>query len=161
MFIWQQECIPVGCVPPAAVAVRGEGGLHQAAPPGPGTPAIRHTHPQDQAPPRTRDTPPWDKAPPGTRHPLRPGTPSDQAPPQTRHPWDPQAPSVGRMTDRCKHITLPKTSFAGGNKSFSLSLHNIYKNANIANFVLDLPLEMNKANEVCIFEFKPLIPTGI
>ena len=26
----KQECIPVGCVPPAAVAVRG--GLHQAPP---------------------------------------------------------------------------------------------------------------------------------
>ena len=26
----KQECIPVGCIPPAAVAVRG--GLHQAAP---------------------------------------------------------------------------------------------------------------------------------
>ena len=34
-FFEKQECIPVGCVPPAAVAVRG--GLHQA-PPGPGTP---------------------------------------------------------------------------------------------------------------------------
>ena len=28
----EQECIPVGCVPPAAVAVPG-GGLHQAPPP--------------------------------------------------------------------------------------------------------------------------------
>ena len=25
-------------------------------------------------------------------------------------------PPVNRMTDRCKNITLPKTSFAGGNK---------------------------------------------
>ena len=68
----RQECIPVGCIPPAAVAVWE--GLHQA-PPGPGIP-------QDQVP-------------------------LDQAPPRTRHP-----PPVDRMTDRCKHITLPQTSFA-------------------------------------------------
>ena len=30
-------------------------------------------------------------------------------PPGTRH-----TPSVDRMTDMCKHITLPQTSFAGG-----------------------------------------------
>ena len=28
--------------------------------------------------------------------------------------WDPFIP-VNRMTDRCKNITLPQTSFAGGN----------------------------------------------
>ena len=30
--------------------------------------------------------------------------------PRTRHP------PVNRMTDRCKNITLPQNSFAGGNK---------------------------------------------
>ena len=34
----RQECIPVGCVPPAVVAVRG-GGLHQA-PLGPDPPPL-------------------------------------------------------------------------------------------------------------------------
>ena len=29
--------------------------------------------------------------------------------------WD-TTPTVNRMTDRCKNITLPQTSFAGGNK---------------------------------------------
>ena len=53
----KQECIPVGCVPPTAVAVWG--GLHQV-PPGPDTPL-------EQAPPRA-------------------GTPRDQTPPRTRHP---------------------------------------------------------------------------
>ena len=54
----QQECIPVGCVTPAAVAVRG--GLNQAPCP-----------PQDQAPP------PETRHPPGTRHPPPgPGTPT-------------------------------------------------------------------------------------
>ena len=33
-----QECIPVGCVPPAAVAVRG--GLHQTPPPGSRPPSL-------------------------------------------------------------------------------------------------------------------------
>ena len=58
VFIWihvKQECIPVGCVPPACC---------------PYLPAC-------------------------------PGTP----------------PPVNRMTDRCKNITLPQTSFAGGNKN--------------------------------------------
>ena len=41
-----------------------------------------------QAPPRDQ-TPPLDQAPPGTT------PPQDQTPP------------VDRMTDRCKHITLP------------------------------------------------------
>ena len=65
--ICEQECIPVGCVPPAAVA--GAGSLHQPpppldhAPPGPGTPL-------DHAPPG-----------PGTPPPPGPCTPLDQAPP--------------------------------------------------------------------------------
>ena len=64
----KQECIPVGCVLPAAVAV---GGLHQA-PPSLGT---RHPLGPGTPPPETRHTSPWDQAPPGTRH------PPDQAPP--------------------------------------------------------------------------------
>ena len=55
----KQECIPVGCVPPAAVAVP-RGSL-------PGTP-----HPKEQSPP--------EQAPPGTRHPPK-QTPPEQAPP--------------------------------------------------------------------------------
>ena len=31
-------------------------------------------------------------------------------------------PPVNRMTDRCKNITLPQTSFAGGNKTVPLQL---------------------------------------
>ena len=47
--LFKQECMPVGCVPPAAVAVRG--GLHQAPP------RIRHP-PGDQALPTVdRHTP--------------------------------------------------------------------------------------------------------
>ena len=82
---WKQECIPVGCVPPAAVAVRGC--LHPA--------------------------PPWEQAPPPEGpDPLGPGPPGTRHHPGTRH-----LPPVDRMTDRCKHITLPQTSFAGGNNT--------------------------------------------
>ena len=44
-------------------------------------------------------------------------TPWDQAPPRTRHtlPRDQAHPPVNRITDTCKNITLPQTSFAGGN----------------------------------------------
>ena len=51
----KQECIPVGCVPLAAVVFRGV--LHQAPPP----PETRH--------------PPWDQTPPGPGTPFGPGTP--------------------------------------------------------------------------------------
>ena len=70
----KQECIPVGCVPPAAVAVRW------------GSPPCN-------PPPSPRpDPPPTTRQPPGTRHPLGPD-PQDQAPPGTRHP-----PPVDRHT---------------------------------------------------------------
>ena len=58
-----------------------------------------------------------------------------------------------------KYVLADEWSF--GNKSFSLSLHNIFKNANIVNFVLAVPLEMNNANKVYILECNPLVPTGI
>ena len=75
----EQECIPVGCFPPAAVAVP-DGGLHQAPPP-----------PPEEAHPREEATPPRRKHPPGG-----------------------STPPVNRMTNRCKNITLPQTSFTGG-----------------------------------------------
>ena len=71
--ITKQECIPVGCVPPAAVAVPG--GSPPGTPPGAGTPRSRH--------------------PPGA-DPPGPG------------------PLCGQK-HTCNHITLPQTSFAGGN----------------------------------------------
>ena len=54
----------------------------------------------------------------GGLHQAPPGAdPPDKAPPSlpgSRPPQD-QAPLVNRMTDRCKNITLPQASFAGGN----------------------------------------------
>ena len=62
IYLSEQECIPVGCVPPAAVAIWGS--PHQA-PPGADTPQDQ-TPPWDQASPRSR--------PPRTRQPPPPGT---------------------------------------------------------------------------------------
>ena len=69
------------------------------------------SQPQEQTPPEQTSQ---DQVPPETRHPPQDQVPpQDQAPPGTRHP--PEAdPPVDRMTDRCKNITLPQTSFAGG-----------------------------------------------
>ena len=71
----QQECIPVGCVPSAAVAILGDGvsTRHppEQTPPGPDTPGTRH-------PPRAD--------PPGNRHPRGADTPQSRHPPRSRHP---------------------------------------------------------------------------
>ena len=69
------------------------GGLHQASSREQASP--QNQTPREQAPPPT--------IPPRTRHPR------DQAPPQP-HPSPPWID-----THLCKHITLPQTSFAGGN----------------------------------------------
>ena len=45
-----------------------------------------------------------------------PGTPPEQAP----HPPEQAAPPVNRMTNRCKNITLPQTSFAGGKNTTNI-----------------------------------------
>ena len=82
-------------------------------PPPPGT-----RYPPDQAPPLTRHPLPWDQAyPPG------PDTPQDQAPSPL---W------TEFLTHACENITLPQTSFAGGNKknsngrvAFSNASHSI------------------------------------
>ena len=98
----KQECIPVGCVLPAAVAVQG--GLHQVPP--------RPSTPQDQTPSPTRNPPPGTRLPQNQASPKT-RSPWDQTPPPTRHPSGTRHPPVDRHT--CKHITLPQTSVAGGN----------------------------------------------
>ena len=62
----KQECIPVGCVPPAAVAVRGVSTM-QSSPLPPARPPHNQAVPRDRAPPGTR--------PPGPGTPLGPDTP--------------------------------------------------------------------------------------
>ena len=81
----RQECIPVGCVLPAAVAIQG--GLYQATP-------------RDQAPP-------WNQAP------HAPGIPQDRNPARNRCTPRTRQPPCGQ-THTCKHIALPQTSFEGG-----------------------------------------------
>ena len=58
----EQECIPVGCVPAAAVAVRGV--------------STRHPHQSRPPPPQEQAAlPPTGAGTPQTNHPLGPGTP--------------------------------------------------------------------------------------
>ena len=114
----KQECIPVGCVPPAAVDITG--GLH--APPGADPPG-RHP-PPEQAPPRPDppQLPPWMWA--WTRSPSTPpldvglGLETCKAchagiPPPLetwcKACWDTTTPPpVNRITDACENITLPQ-----------------------------------------------------
>ena len=57
----KQECIPVGCLPPVAVAVPG--GLHQPPPPWADQPPGRSTSPWEEVPPQ-EEAPLWEEAPP-------------------------------------------------------------------------------------------------
>ena len=107
----KQECIPVGCVPSAAVAVSPGGGgacPDQARPgpgtlPGPGTPWTRHPLPGTTSP---GADPPAAGIPP-TRHPLW-----EQTPPVARHAGIPPAMHAGiarpprGQTHTCKNITF-------------------------------------------------------
>ena len=83
----KQECIPVGCVPSATIAIKGAGQFPLNFPLGCGP----------VAPPRTRhwDPPPRDQAPPslGPSTPPRPATPWNQAPP----------PGPGTPLDQAPH----------------------------------------------------------
>ena len=45
--------------------------------------------------------------------------------PSSPQPPSPHTPLVNRMTDRCKKITLPQTSFAGGNNPFDLPAYPV------------------------------------
>ena len=89
--------------------------------PGPVTPQDQAPH-WDQASPWHQTPPQGPGIPPGPGIPLGPGPPGPggpvlggclvpgvgQAPPGSRHP-------LSGQTHTCKHITLPQTSFAGGN----------------------------------------------
>ena len=122
-IIYKQKCIPIGCVPPAAVAAPG--GLHQAHPPRIDTPTeIRHPqeqtppskHPPSRCPPGTATLPeqtpplgssqppgadtPWEQIPPKqmpprNSHPPRADTPLGEQPtPGSRHPLGADTPQA-------------------------------------------------------------------
>ena len=79
------------CTPPS----------NHACPPQPHTPC------NHACPPATMHAPTTMHAPPAAMH----------APPQPHMPpQQPRMPPLNRMTNRCKNIILPQTSFAGGNK---------------------------------------------
>ena len=67
----QQECIPVGCVPSATVAVCFQGGPH--------TPLLEQAPPLEQTPPRAGT--PWSRHPPGA-------DPPRSRPPCCKACWD-------------------------------------------------------------------------
>ena len=60
-------------------------------------------------------TPPWSRPPGAGTHPPEQAPPKDQTPQSSHPPGSRHPPPMNRMTDRCKNITLPQTSFAGGN----------------------------------------------
>ena len=134
--ILQQECIPVGCVPPAAVAVGGWGSVSVHAgmhPPGVGLETPLGCGPGDPPrcgpgdhpgvdlettpgfgletphPSQTPQLPPWVWAWKPTRH---AGIPPSRQRPAARHAGIPPAmhagirPPLDRMPDMCKNITF-------------------------------------------------------
>ena len=106
-------------------------GSNHACPPG------RTTHaPQEQPhmplPPKaTTHAPPppgSSHAPPQSNHACPPGAtmhvpPQEPHTPRSNHTCPPprknHTPPMNRMTNWCKNITIPQTSFAGGNNNFS------------------------------------------
>ena len=80
-IIGTQECIPVGCVPSAAVAVPG--GSPPGTPRGSTSqeeaPPLEETPPREEAPP-LEETPPREKAPPRRKHPPGGSTPGRKHP---------------------------------------------------------------------------------
>ena len=88
-FNTEQECIRVGCIPPASVATE-EGSLS----PFTETPFTEITLPRDPSPDRDPQERTWDQA----------------ARQEVTSYRDPRG-----QTDTCKNSTLPQTSFAGGN----------------------------------------------
>ena len=85
IFKKKQECIPVGCVPPAAVAVGGV--------------STRH-HPRSRHPPQ--DQTPQSRYPPGTRPPW------SRYPPRTKPPKQVPPPLWTESQTPVKNITFPQ-----------------------------------------------------
>ena len=105
-----QPCMPPGqphtprqpCMPPATT---------------------HHTHPPAtmHAAPQATTHAPWQPCTP----PLHPHMPPSNHTPPGNHACPPSnhtCPPVNRMTNRCENITLPQTSFAGGNYTKDISL---------------------------------------
>ena len=151
-YQYKLECIPVGCVPPAQwpAISRGEGCIPRTPPLCHTCPPLPRMPPFTMhAPPPLQHTPPFamhallhhacplpqsnhacpleqPRMPPGSNHAWPPGSNHTCSPAATMH--TPQEkprmpPPVNRMINRCKNITLPQTSFAGGNKQRHMKSH--------------------------------------
>ena len=139
----KQECIPVGCVPPAHWSYLRISSYPMHPPLG----ATTHAPPEQPCmPPQSNHAcPPWEqpRTPPWSNHACPPEQPcmppgatthtpqsnhatmhaplgaTMHAPPQEQPRMPPsnhaRPPPVNRVTNWCKNITLPQTSFAGGN----------------------------------------------
>ena len=98
----QQECIPVGCLPPASMVISTGGSVY------PGDWCVHGVCVHGGCTPWTQ------------RQTIPPDPEADIPPPYcmlgyTPLPW----------TEACENITLPQTSFAGGNNSSSLSTFSL------------------------------------
>ena len=131
-----QECIPVGCVPAATVAVCWEGVCLSAFW---DTPRCGPGHPLSGVGLETSQV--WAWRPPGQIPQLPPWVwawrPASHAgiPPipleTCKTCWDTSCnacwdPPVDRTTDRCKNIILPQISFAGGNELLKVVSECLY-----------------------------------
>ena len=82
----------------------------------------------------------------------RPGGSPPGTPPGPEPPWD-QAPSPRGQTHTCKHITLPQTSFADGNKLVLPWIREL-----LVSFRIDNPpvaiLVQDQVESDCYFQIK-------
>ena len=66
-----------------------------------------------------------------------------------------QTPHVNRLTNRCKNITLPQTSFAGGNELHFKFIYTSYKlDVHVRTYELELRSSLH-------FAFHPDPPTNM
>ena len=143
----QQGCIPVGCVPPAAVAGTAGGDLTRSPSTSPlalGLDQIPLNFPLGCGPrPDPPELPPWLWA--WTRSPsisplavgLETPPPHDQAPPSP--PW------TEFLTHPSENITLPQTSFAGGNYCLKLKFNH---KCCFRNYIISLSLRSDPGHQM-------------
>ena len=108
----EEECIPVGCVPPTH---RPYLVVSHACPPT--TTHAPHNHTCSPTTMHTQPTTTHASQPCTPPQPCMPTPATMHTPLTTMHapPRNHAHPPMNRMTNRCKNITLPQTSFAGGN----------------------------------------------
>ena len=91
--------------------------------------------------PRDRDTLPWQRTP---------GHVTGDA------CWDREHPVNNRMTDRCKNITLPQTSFEGGNNLEVFKVRDVKSQVGLLRVVELWELVMNYLRQSNVFVLNPI-----